>query len=329
MKELFYKDLQQICSNIEASDKQKKAVIDAAFTVIKTADMARNEGILMLDMLTGEDDEYFDERDFSEFSEKWNLHRFDRNGFERYFVELLELVTDGVEPDYIEEYGCRTYCSSNFADVEKLIYMIYLDGALSIDKGIDSRFMKKMICALIPASMVPEFNEAFSTDDGRTADRVRKSQLEKIERLCNGNEAVDEHDHSVVGQCSLTIMSLSDAGIQRLLRETDNYSLLIAMKGMCGAVRKRIFDNMSQRLAGMAAENMYGMGPVRLEDVENECIKIMKKLINLYSSGEIACTSGIEEMKLVLDIHASAERMNNELKEKYKNIKEIIDKIYN
>ena len=61
--------------------------------------------------------------------------------------------------------------------------------------------------------------------------------------------------------------SIDDCSIQMILRDVDNCDLAIAMKGLSGKSRERIFNNLSERLAVMIAEDLDYMGPVRVKDV--------------------------------------------------------------
>ena len=85
------------------------------------------------------------------------------------------------------------------------------------------------------------------------------------------------------------ICSLDDRAIQRVLREVENGDLALAMKGLSGECRRRIFTNLSERLALMIAEDMDFMGPVRIKDVAKACEKIFGILIKLIRYGEIVC----------------------------------------
>ena len=99
------------------------------------------------------------------------------------------------------------------------------------------------------------------------------------------------------------------------------------MKGLPGKARARILDNMSPRLAVMLAEDVLHMGPVRMRDVEEECVKIMRTVIRLSDSGEILAYD-LSIPKVVIDLHESAERENKELRNKYRELRDIINEIF-
>jgi flagellar motor switch protein FliG len=64
------------------------------------------------------------------------------------------------------------------------------------------------------------------------------------------------------------LAKLDPGGIQTLLRAVDKDQLGLAMKGASESLRELFFSNMSERAAKIMREDMEGMGPVRLKDVD-------------------------------------------------------------
>ena len=83
------------------------------------------------------------------------------------------------------------------------------------------------------------------------------------------------------------IVKLDDKSIQRVLREVDNNSIALALKGVKADVQEPIFRNLSSRLADMIREDMEFMGPVRIKDVEEVQQSIVDKVRELEERGEI------------------------------------------
>ncbi|WAM33452.1 flagellar motor switch protein FliG [Caldicellulosiruptor morganii] len=88
------------------------------------------------------------------------------------------------------------------------------------------------------------------------------------------------------------IIKLDNRSIQRVLREVENNTLAIALKGTTEEVRKVIFSNMSKRMAEMIQEDMEYMGPVRIRDVEEAQQKIVNIIRKLEDAGEIVIARG-------------------------------------
>lgn len=90
------------------------------------------------------------------------------------------------------------------------------------------------------------------------------------------------------------IVKLDNRSIQRVLREVENNTLAIALKGTTEEVRRVIFSNMSKRMAEMIQEDMEYMGPVRIRDVEEAQQKIVNIIRKLEDAGEIVISRGGE-----------------------------------
>lgn len=88
------------------------------------------------------------------------------------------------------------------------------------------------------------------------------------------------------------ILSLDDRAIQRVLRDVDNGTLALALKGATEEVQNVILNNLSKRLAVMIKEDMEYMGPVRMKDVEEAQQKIVNIIRKLEDSAEIVIARG-------------------------------------
>ncbi len=90
------------------------------------------------------------------------------------------------------------------------------------------------------------------------------------------------------------VIRLTNPAIQRMLKEIDNDTLAMALKGAATEIANKIFDNISKRLQEMIKENMDYMGPVRVRDVEAAQQKIVNAIRRLEDSGEIDISRGGE-----------------------------------
>ena len=93
------------------------------------------------------------------------------------------------------------------------------------------------------------------------------------------------------------LLDVDNRSIQRILREVQSDSLILALKGASPELREKIFKNMSQRAAEMLREDLEAKGPVRLSEVEAEQKEILKTVRRLADEGEIVLGgSGGEQM---------------------------------
>jgi len=95
------------------------------------------------------------------------------------------------------------------------------------------------------------------------------------------------------------IISLDDAAIQRVVRETDSKDLAKALKGASDDVKGRVLRNISKRAGEMLNEELEYMGPVRLREVEEAQRRIVHVIRRLDEAGEIIIARGGEDAIVV------------------------------
>jgi len=83
------------------------------------------------------------------------------------------------------------------------------------------------------------------------------------------------------------LVSLDDRSIRALLKEISNDELILALKTASEDLSDKIFNNVSQRAAEMMKEDMEVMGPVKLRDVEQAQLNIVKAARRLEAEGKI------------------------------------------
>ncbi len=83
------------------------------------------------------------------------------------------------------------------------------------------------------------------------------------------------------------LIDVDDRGIQAILREVNQDSLLKAIKGADEELKNKITGNMSKRAAEMMLDDLEALGPVRLSEVETAQKEILSVARRLADSGEI------------------------------------------
>ena len=92
------------------------------------------------------------------------------------------------------------------------------------------------------------------------------------------------------------LVNLADKDIQALLKEVDVTQLTIGLKSATDAVKTKVLDNMSGRVAQMLLDDLENMGPVRLSDVEKAQEDLVRVVMTLAEDGRITIVSGNEKM---------------------------------
>ncbi|MGM9924134.1 MAG: flagellar motor switch protein FliG [Bacillus sp. (in: firmicutes)] len=88
------------------------------------------------------------------------------------------------------------------------------------------------------------------------------------------------------------IVTLDGRAIQRVIRDSENDDLKLALKVASEEVKGVLFRNMSKRMVDTFLEEMEYMGPVRLRDVEEAQSRIVDVIRRLEESGEIVVARG-------------------------------------
>jgi flagellar motor switch protein FliG len=83
------------------------------------------------------------------------------------------------------------------------------------------------------------------------------------------------------------LSKLDPGGVQTLLRGVEKDQLGLALKGASDGLREMFFSNMSERAAKIMREDMEGMGPVRLRDVDQAQMAMVQVAKDLAAKGEI------------------------------------------
>ena len=163
------------------------------------------------------------------------------------------------------------------------------------------------------------------------AENVKKTEQEdlqkKIDFICSKNCEADEKEHTLLSEASIIFENRTDQVIQRILREVDCNELTVAMKGLSGNACRKIFDNLSKRIAAMIAEDIETMGPVRMKDVDDSVIKILNVVLKLAKAGEIV-DDNLVALKVVMDIYNSDKAARNMYKDRYGMLKRALDDIW-
>lgn len=289
MNRFFVDELKEKCNEIN-SDKDNQEmilkVIEAYDCICSFANMGRKDGLLALE----------------EASEELDLKDDTKN----LFFEQISLVVDGTEPEMVKSMGANRCAVYNFPSYLGLINLMYVQGSLMIQAGDNLYVIEKMLKSMMPKSILEKLQKHECENALPDASKEIKN---KIEDLCKDDVELEDKDHSVIGETARVWLLLSDKDAQRLLREINFGDLTVAMKGLPGKARAKIFNNMSLSNAGLLVEHISYLGPVRLKDVEEDCVKIMKILLKLCDRGEIA-DYDFSTLRIAIDMFDLADTEN-------------------
>jgi flagellar motor switch protein FliG len=116
--------------------------------------------------------------------------------------------------------------------------------------------------------------------EGRLMDAIRETDKEMSQQIQDLMFVFDN------------LIDIDDRGIQAILRETQQETLMKAIKGTDEELRKKIISNMSTRAAEMLLDDLEVLGPVRLVEVLAAQKEILSIARRLAETGEVIIGGG-------------------------------------
>lgn len=95
------------------------------------------------------------------------------------------------------------------------------------------------------------------------------------------------------------LAKLDPAGLQTLVSQADKSTLARALKGASQPMRDFFFSAMSQRAAKNMQDDMAGLGPLRLKEVDEAQTTLVQMTKDLAEKGEIVLSKGGADDELV------------------------------
>ena len=91
------------------------------------------------------------------------------------------------------------------------------------------------------------------------------------------------------------LVRLDGMGVQVLIRNVPKEQLLLALKGASEALRDLFLKNMSERAGKMFKEDLAGLGPVRLREVDEAQAAVVVMAKDLAAQGQLTLQEGRED----------------------------------
>ncbi|MCC6719936.1 MAG: flagellar motor switch protein FliG [Acetobacteraceae bacterium] len=91
------------------------------------------------------------------------------------------------------------------------------------------------------------------------------------------------------------LQRLTPMAVQTLLRTIDKATLPLALKGASEKLRELFFSNLSERAGKMLREEIEGLGPVKLREVDEAQANIVAQAKEMAAQGQIEIGEGKDE----------------------------------
>lgn len=236
--------------------EQQNKVIDAAKNLMRLADLARKEGLLVLEDMA--------QTISSDF-----------------LKQLILLVVDGNFPEIIVEIGTNIYWTKASDGADAMVDYMYLRGMLGIQNGDNPRALESILVSLMPTELHREYYTQMEV----------LHQKKDVEKLFSIHPTFqDSNVCESIHNLEKMVSSLHNRCIQRILRELDNKDLAICIYVLQQETRKKILDNLSTGLACAIMEDVALCASICEKDVDASITKMLNIINTLLKTGEIVMT---------------------------------------
>lgn len=242
--------------------------------IIKYSDVSRKEGLIALEDLAEEKGN----------DPQWS---FDR--------ELIFLIVNGYDPEMIKRIILPKYFSTEQTTTEIIKNIMSIYGILSVQAGENPIIISKLL-----NNMIPDDVRAIAENIGYQERRLTEKKEVNIDDYCKGDFRIQEKDlgYFEAKLCEDVLLGLSNTGIQRVLQETANYTIVEVMGAFSGKCRRHIFNNLSKSYAQDLASKLrqddasdtstyYLHSDFDLKRIREAAIRILSLIQKLESAAEI------------------------------------------
>ena len=239
---------------------QQPLLINAALTIITLSNTARREGLLALEEALKEN-----ESDF--------------------LTLTALLIIDGTDPELVIEIAANEYWTKEPQGIEAMIAYFYLRGMISIQSGENPQILEKLLLSLIPLAWRQEYQKQLET-------AKEKSKLPHLNEIYEKFATIypifqEESTLETISILEQQIHTLPNPFIQRIIRDIENNDLSICVYALSKDSRKKIFHNLSTRLANIIMEDIVSYRSISEKDVSKSILKVLSVIHTLRETGEI------------------------------------------
>ena len=261
MNSVFYEEIRRLNKQLSNDDKERlcyeiKRVSDLAI-------LARKEGLLALERV-----------------------ELDMYSVEKYLRHIIVMFVDGIDWKTVEEILTVKYFANDLNGIDALIYIIYMEGMKSIVNMEDFNVLLQRMLACVPESISKKLDDESGSFTEKSIEDINMDIVDKVSENTDLS-LFDQNQRNYMARVDHVFEELSDRSIQRLLRDVENAQIEIIIKGLHEPAKRKLFNNLSKRLAVMIANDVNVMDRISASEIVNEAKKTVECLKSLYNQAEI------------------------------------------
>lgn len=159
----------------------------------------------------------------------------------------------------------------------------------------------------VEKTLKTEFMSNLARTSKRDANEMMADIFNNLDRSTEARfiENLEERNPNAAEAIRALMFTFEDLGkldpgsVQTVLKVVDKQRLALALKGAPDTIKDLFFGSMSERAAKIMKDDMAGMGMVRLRDVEEAQMEIVKRAKELADRGEIQIVDKKDEDELI------------------------------
>ena len=138
--EEYHKNISLMRQDVSANAQIRTNIKNAVGELLRLAEISRHEGLMDLD---------------------YELENMDGSLLlKEELGKIITLIVNGTVSDMIEEISLKRYYSRAYSGTEAVIFLLYLDICLEIQRGEHPLLMEENIRAILPEELKPEIDAA-------------------------------------------------------------------------------------------------------------------------------------------------------------------------
>ncbi len=234
--------------------------------ILKCSDEEKDSAIEVVDLIRGLSDE----------ARKYGLLRLENMAsitHSKFLEKAVMLVVSGTDPESVEKILGNYIKTTELSDIEYLIRVLYMDGVLLIQQGVNPDVLDEHLCSYFGESYIEWFSEHFSSNDN-------VQQLISLYRK-------EEVDNTNSPELDKTLENVDMRSLQRILRECSLVTINIACAGASKELRQRIVDSIAMAQWSNYLESTEMFAEVTLPMIRGSQESIIKVVQQLRQAGEI------------------------------------------
>lgn len=204
---------------------------------------------------------------------------------EAILYEAVELIVDGCSPECVAETMSNYYWVSSPEGYAATAEYISIRGMLLLQEGVNPYAMMKLVRSILPAAIREKCIEVCGKYEAKKSEK--KDEAAKVYFETDFSHCEVPEVRQTLDWLERELSFMSDAEIQRLLRDVDHMYLVQALIGMRQKTRQILARNMSSRLRTMIMEDCYQCADIEDCAIAEGAVYITEKLKVLQACGEI------------------------------------------